>query len=89
MKVNIEIECTPLEARQFFGLPDVQPMQAALMAEMEKRMMSEVEKLTPEGIMQTWFTSGTQGADWFGKMIGGFFPKGGVGGNSPDKSGKG
>ena len=23
MKVNIEIDCTPLEARQFFGLPDV------------------------------------------------------------------
>ena len=34
MKVNIEIDCTPLEARQFFGLPDVQPMQAALLAEM-------------------------------------------------------
>ena len=23
MKVNVEIDCTPLEARQFFGLPDV------------------------------------------------------------------
>ena len=26
MKVNIEIDCTPVEARQFFGLPDVVPM---------------------------------------------------------------
>ena len=25
MKVNVEIDCTPLEARQFFGLPDVSP----------------------------------------------------------------
>ena len=38
MKVNIEIDCTPLEARQFMGLPDVQPMQNAMM-----------EKLQPEG----------------------------------------
>ncbi|MDU1669419.1 MAG: DUF6489 family protein, partial [Bradyrhizobium sp.] len=31
MKVNIEIDCTPLEARQLFGLPDLGPMQAAVM----------------------------------------------------------
>lgn len=78
MKVNIEIECTPLEARQFFGLPDVQPMQAALLAEMEKRMMAEVEKFTPEGLLQTWFSSGAQSADWFGKMLGGFLPSAGA-----------
>ena len=38
MKVNIEIECTPLEARQFFGLPNVEPMQAAVMQQLEQRM---------------------------------------------------
>ena len=37
MKVTIDIDCTPLEARQFFGMPDVQPMQAAIMDAMEKR----------------------------------------------------
>jgi hypothetical protein len=80
MKVTIEIDCTPLEARQFFGLPDVQPMQAALLAEMEKRVMAEAEKFTPEGLMQSWFSSGTQGADLFRGMLGGLVPKG-VGGD--------
>lgn len=75
MKVNVEIDCTPLEARQFFGLPDVQPMQAALLAQIEKRMLAEVEKFTPEGLMQTWFSSGAQGADMFRNMLSGFFPK--------------
>ena len=78
MKVNIEIDCTPLEARQFFGLPDVQPMQAAMLAEMEKRALAEMEKFTPEGLMQTWFSSGAQGADWFGKLLTGVLPKAGV-----------
>ena len=49
MKVTINIDCTPLEARQFMGLPDVQPMQAAVMAEMEKRVMAEAAKFSPEG----------------------------------------
>ena len=31
MKVTVEVECTPEEARQFLGLPDVVPMQQAAM----------------------------------------------------------
>jgi hypothetical protein len=75
MKVNIEIDCTPLEARQFFGLPDVQPMQAAFLAEMERRLIAEAGKFTPEGLMQTWFSTGTPGADWFRGVLSGVFPK--------------
>ena len=58
MKVTIKIDCTPLKARQFFGLPDVQPMQAALLAQMEKRLMAEAEKFTPEGLMQAGSRAG-------------------------------
>ena len=47
MKVTVDIDCTPLEARQFFGLPDVQPMQQAVMAEMERRTLGEMEKFAP------------------------------------------
>jgi hypothetical protein len=83
MKVNVEIDCTPLEARLFFGLPDVQPMQAAILAEMEKRLLAEAEKFTPEGVMQAWFTSGTQGADWFRGMLSSFVPKSDPGGARP------
>ncbi|MFY9972047.1 MAG: DUF6489 family protein, partial [Roseiarcus sp.] len=27
MKITVDVDCTPLEARQFMGLPDVEPMQ--------------------------------------------------------------
>jgi hypothetical protein len=37
MKVNIEIDCTPLEARQFIGLPDLAPMQTAVMTSCSSR----------------------------------------------------
>ncbi len=69
MKVTIDIDCTPIEARQFFGLPDVQPMQQAILAEMEKRTLAEMEKFSPENLLQTWFSTGQQGADMFTRML--------------------
>jgi len=71
MKVTIDIDCTPLEARQFFGLPDVQPMQQAVLAEMEKRMLVEMDKFAPENLMHTWFATGQQGADVFARLLAG------------------
>ena len=44
MKITVDVDCTPLEARQFMGLPDVEPMQKAAMAEIEKRMMAELQR---------------------------------------------
>ena len=56
MKVNIEIDCTPQEARQFFGLPDLAPMQTAVMDRLQQQMLANIEKATPEALMQSWFT---------------------------------
>jgi hypothetical protein len=78
MKVTIEVDCTPLEARQFFGLPDVQPMQEAILAEMEKRLMAETAKFSPEGLMRAWFSGSAQGAEWFRDVLGGLFARAGA-----------
>ncbi|EAB6717773.1 hypothetical protein DUP91_25960 [Salmonella enterica subsp. enterica] len=82
MKVTINIDCTPDEARAFMGLPDVQPLQKTMMAEMEKRMMAEVERFSPEGMMKLWFTALPQGADALSNLMGGFM---GGSRNSDDK----
>ena len=69
MKINVEIDCTPLEARQFFGLPDVQPMQVAVMENLQKQMMANIEKVSPEALMQSWFTFDPKIAERFGDMF--------------------
>ena len=69
MKVNIEIDCTPLEARQFFGLPDVQPMQIAVMDKLQQQMMSNIDKVSPEALMQSWFTFDPKIAERFQDMF--------------------
>jgi hypothetical protein len=63
MKVTIEIDCTPLEARQFFGLPDVEPMQAAVMAQIEQRMLAEMDRFSPEAVMKSWLSLLPQNAE--------------------------
>ncbi|WP_237480869.1 DUF6489 family protein [Lichenibacterium dinghuense] len=60
MKCTLEVECTPLEARQFFGLPDVQPLQATIMAEVEKKMLAEMERFSPEGVLKSWLSMFSQ-----------------------------
>lgn len=84
MKVNIEIDCTPLEARQFMGLPDVSPMQNAVMDQLQKQMMSNIEKISPESLLQSWFTFDPKIAERFQDM---FVAMAGLGG-SPRKDSK-
>ena len=69
MKITMDIECTPAEARIFLGLPDVQPLQAALMAEMEKRTKAEMDRFSPEGLMTAWLSSVPQNAEWFQRLL--------------------
>jgi Family of unknown function (DUF6489) len=82
MKINVEIDCTPLEARQFFGLPDVQPMQTAVMENLQKQMLSNIEKVSPEALLQSWFTFDPKLAERFSDM---FVTMAGLGGALSDK----
>ncbi len=60
MKITIDIDCTPEEARAFFGLPDVAPLQAEMMKELQERMMKTLAAMDAEKLMQTWLSSGAQ-----------------------------
>jgi hypothetical protein len=61
MKVKFDIECTPQEARAFFGLPDVAPMQEALMKEMEVQLAENIRSLDPETMLKTWLPASIEG----------------------------
>ncbi len=54
MKVTINIDCTPEEARVFLGLPDVQPMQKVLLAQVQERMSNNLAAMDPETMVKTW-----------------------------------
>jgi Family of unknown function (DUF6489) len=68
MKITIDIDCTPAEAREFVGLPDLRPLQAAWLAEIENRLIADMQKFSPEGIARTWLSGA--GAEWLPNMFG-------------------
>jgi hypothetical protein len=69
MKVTVEIDCTPVEARAFFGLPDVSALNDHLVAEMQKRFDANVAMLQPEELMRSWMSFGGQAQEQFIKLM--------------------
>ncbi len=69
MKITLDIDCTPEEARAFLGLPDVAPMQAAVMEELGQRLRAGFEAMDPETLMKTWMPLGLQGLEQAQKMF--------------------
>jgi Family of unknown function (DUF6489) len=61
MKITINIDCTPAEVRQYMGLPDVAPMQEAMLRELQERMMANVTALQPAEMIKTWLPMGLDG----------------------------
>ena len=60
MKITIDIDCTPDEARAFLGLPDVAGLQVEMLKELQERMMKTLATMDAETLMKTWLSSGTQ-----------------------------
>ncbi len=89
MKVTVNIDCTPEEARTFFGLPDVQPMQKAMMQDIEDRMKANLAAMDPETMLNTLLPQGIQNWEQLQKAFWVQFNAGGVGTGSGDKKDKG
>jgi hypothetical protein len=68
MKVNVEVTCTPEEARAFFGLPDIKPMQDRIMGEIEERLKSSLNSMNPEQVFKTWLPASMQGVEQMQQM---------------------
>lgn len=54
MKITLDVDCTPQEMRAFFGMPDVEPMQKAVMDELQRRMLASMDQISPTTIMKDW-----------------------------------
>ena len=69
MKLNIEIDCTPAEARAFLGLPDVTALNDHLVEEMKTRMDANISAMQPEELMKSWTSFGLSAQDQFRRLM--------------------
>lgn len=69
MKVTVDVECTPQEARAFLGLPDVAPLNEHIVQEMRKRAEANMAMVSPDELMRSWAAFGGQATEQFRKLM--------------------
>ena len=60
MKVTIDIDCTPEEARRFLGLPDLDKAHQAAMEAMVARMRDAAGEFDADSLLKSWLSGGAK-----------------------------
>jgi hypothetical protein len=69
MKLSMEVDCTPEEARRFLGLPDVSALNDHIINEMRKQVETNMAMLAPEELVKSWLAYGAGAQEQFRKMM--------------------
>lgn len=69
MKINVEVDCTPEEARRVMGLPDFTPVHEKYIAMLMDTMDNGVQPELLESIMKSWAPMGEAGMNFWRRMF--------------------
>jgi hypothetical protein len=76
MKINVEVDCTPEEARRFMGLPDLTPVHDKYIAMMTDAIGPQANPELFSQLMQSWSPMGEAGMNLWRSMFDASKPKG-------------
>ena len=76
MKVNVEVECTPEEARRAVGLPDLSPIHERYVAMVLESMNGTVKPELLESMAKSWAPMGEAGMTFWRRMFDGSMKNG-------------
>lgn len=69
MKIKLDVDCTAEEARRFLGLPDVQPLQEALLKEVQDRLSANIKAMDAKTMIETWLPATLKGFEQLQQMF--------------------
>ena len=69
MKIKLDIDCTPDEVRDFFGLPQVKPLQEELLKEVQQRLSENIKAMDPEAMLKSWLPATLKGFEQLQEMF--------------------
>ena len=72
MKINVEVDCTPEEARRLFGLPDLEPLHDIYLSRVKELMAKGITPDLVEGMVKNWAPMGEAGLGLVQSLIGQF-----------------
>ncbi len=73
MKITVNIDCTPQEARELMGLPDVKAVQDEMMEELRSKLMKGITGTEPAELLRMFMPAAPafeQMQDFFTAMMG-------------------
>ena len=69
MKINVEVDCTPEEARRAMGLPDFTPVHERYVAMLTETMEKGASPELLDQMMKSWAPMGEAGMTFWRKMF--------------------
>lgn len=69
MKINVDIDCTPTEARTFLGLPDLTPLHEAYLEQMKRAVSEGVTPDMVDSLLRNWAPFGDAGMSMWRQMF--------------------
>lgn len=93
MKFNIEIDCTPEEARRLVGLPDLEPLHEIYLSRVKELMAKGITPDMVQTMVKSWVPMGESGLGLIQLLMsqfgGGLMSGAGKAADADDKSAKG
>lgn len=70
MKITLDVDCTPAEAREFFGLPDLRGVNEIVTDELARRTRENIDTLAdPKAFWDRAFLQGGAGLEAFSRLF--------------------
>lgn len=58
MRVTVNVECSPEEARAFLGLPNLEPINELMVERVKGQLQTNMDLMDPEQLLKNWFALG-------------------------------
>ena len=81
MKITVDVDCTPQEARAFLGLPDMEAVHEAYLGRLKEAMRDGVTPAMVESLLKSWSPMGDGAMKLWTGLVQGI---GKPGGTKPD-----
>lgn len=80
MKITIDVDLTPSELRELFGLPDFSGMQQEVIGQLQSRVEDGLSGKAMQQLLQSAVTGGVQSIEAYQKLLGSLLGAAGKGG---------
>ena len=70
MKISIDVDLTPAELRELFGLPDFSGMQQEVLGQLQSRVEDGLSGKAMQQLLQSAVTGGVQSIEAYQKLLG-------------------